>query len=245
SFSRHQSGTIETGSNRLDRLSTRGYGAGTPRLLRTARAPSNASPGSGSSRSSKEETMSHQPPIETSTELPAWQRRFRAPVVLWTHAAPLRPERGVAVANLTGVHQLYAWDVATGNLRQLTDRPEGMLFGWISPDGRYVYYLDDALGNEIGHYVRVPFDGTRESAPEDVTPSLPLYASPGMVLSRSGYLLAFIAPDADGFHVYTVDLAPDGGPSAPRKLHTSQKLLLGLAVSYEGACVAFGSAERH
>src|SRR5215469_4400386 len=189
--------------------------------------------------------MSHQPPIETSTEMPAWQRRFRAPVVLWAHSAALTPERGMAVANPTGVHQLYAWDVATGNLRQLTNRPEGMLFGWISPDGRYVYYLDDALGNEIGHYVRVPFDGNVESAPEDVTPGLPLYASSGMAFSNSGNLLAFIAPDADGFHVYALDLAPDGGPGAPRKLYTSRKLLVGLAVSYDGACIAFGSAERH
>ena len=189
--------------------------------------------------------MSHQPPIETSTEMPAWQRRFRAPVVLWTQSAALAPERGMAVANPTGVHQLYAWDIATGNLRQLTNRLEGMLFGWISPDGRYVYYLDDALGNEIGHYVRVPFDGNIESAPEDVTPSLPLYASPGMALCRSGNLLAFIAPDAEGFHVYALDLAPDGKAGAPRKLHTSRKLLTGLAVSYDGTCVAFGSAERH
>src|SRR5215831_18231814 len=172
--------------------------------------------------------MSHQPPIESPTEMPTWQRRFRAPVVLWTQSAALAPERALAVANPTGVHQLYAWDVPTGTLRQLTNRPEGMLFGWISPDGRYVYYLDDALGNEIGHYVRVPFEGTSESAPErapeDVTPGLPLYASPGMALSRSGNLLAFVAPNADGFHVYALDLAPDGRPSAPRKLHTSQKL---------------------
>jgi dienelactone hydrolase len=178
-------------------------------------------------------------------ETPVWQRRFRAPFVLWTRTAPLAPERGVAVANQTGVHQLYAWDVASGNLRQLTNRPEGMLFGWISPDGRYVYYLDDTLGDEIGHYERVPFDGSVESVPEDVTPSLPLYASPGIALSRSGNLLAFIAPDAGGFHVYALDLAPDGRPGAPRKLHTSQRILSGLAVSHDGACVAFGSAARY
>jgi dipeptidyl aminopeptidase/acylaminoacyl peptidase len=189
--------------------------------------------------------MSHQPPNESATEMPAWQRRFRAPVVLWTQSAALTPERGLAVANPTGVHQLYAWEVATGNLRQLTNRPEGMLFGLISPDGRYVYYLDDTLGNEIGHYVRVPFDGNTESAPEDVTPSLLLYASADVALSRSSNLLAFVAPDAEGFHVYALDLAPDGEPSAPRKLHTSRKLLSGLAVSYDGTCVAFGSTERH
>ena len=90
-----------------------------------------------------------------------------------------------------------------------------------------------------------PSTADTESAPEDVTPSLPLYASPGMALSRSGNLLAFIAPDAKGFHVYALDLESDSRPGAPRKLHTSRKLLTGLAVSFDGTCVAFGSAERH
>jgi Tol biopolymer transport system component len=65
------------------------------------------------------------------------------------------------VSTQSSVCQLYAWDVPTGELRQLTDRPEGVLFGGLSPDGCYVYYLEDRQGNEIGHFVRVPFEGAR------------------------------------------------------------------------------------
>lgn len=102
----------------------------------------------------------------------SWKQRFRAPVVLWTQLAKAAPDRGLAVSNKSGKYQLYAWEVSTGELRQLTDRPTGISFGWLAPDGRYVYYLDDKQGNEIGHYIRMPFEG---GEPQDLTPDLPLY----------------------------------------------------------------------
>lgn len=102
----------------------------------------------------------------------SWKQRFRAPVVLWTQLAKAAPDRGLAVSNKSGKYQLYAWEVSTGELRQLTDHPTGILFGWLAPDGRYVYYLDDKQGNEIGHYIRMPFEG---GEPQDLTPDLPLY----------------------------------------------------------------------
>src|SRR4026207_815426 len=88
-----------------------------------------------------------------------WKQRFRAPVVIWTQIAPANRARGMAVTNRSGKHQLYAWDVPTGGLRQLTDQPVGIRFGELSGDGRFVYYLDDVDGNEIGHFVRIPFEG--------------------------------------------------------------------------------------
>ena len=78
------------------------------------------------------------------------------------------------MSNQTGKNQLYAWDVLNGHLRQLTDRPTGILSGYLSPDGCAVYYLNDTGGNEIGHYVRVPFEG---GSPEDITPDLSPYSS--------------------------------------------------------------------
>jgi hypothetical protein len=71
-----------------------------------------------------------------------WKQRFRVPVVLSTTIARNAPTAGLAVSNRSGACQLYAWDVPTGDLTQLTDRPEGILFGILSPDGRYVYYGD-------------------------------------------------------------------------------------------------------
>ena len=86
-----------------------------------------------------------------------WKQRYRAPR---TYAWPARTNagRGMAISNRTGVYQLYAWDPASGELRQLTDRPTGKAGGVIDPQGSFVYYHDDKAGDEIGHWVRVPWD---------------------------------------------------------------------------------------
>ena len=97
----------------------------------------------------------------------SWKQRFRAPVVVWTQIAPANPTRGLAVNNTSGKYQLYAWDVPSGALRQRTEKPTGMLSGTLSGDGRYVYYLDDERGNEIGHFVRIPFENGEA---QDITP---------------------------------------------------------------------------
>ena len=51
-----------------------------------------------------------------------WIRRFRVPIVLWTDLAKIAPTRGLAASNISGVYQLHAWDVPSGQLRQLTDQ---------------------------------------------------------------------------------------------------------------------------
>src|SRR5437016_76526 len=114
-----------------------------------------------------------------------WQLRYQAFNILRTNLAAANPDRGLAVTNRSGRYQLYAWDVPTGDLRQLTDSPTGVSSGYISPDGRYVYYLKDNQGNEIGHFVQVPFEG---GEPVDVTPDLPPYSSlgTGPTISRDG-----------------------------------------------------------
>ena len=94
-----------------------------------------------------------------------WKRRFRA-AGAWGRTAPGAPDRGLAIGKWSGSYQLHAWDVPTGRLRPLTDRPHGTFFGLLSPDGRLVYYLDDPQGSGPGHFVRVPFEG---GAPEDLT----------------------------------------------------------------------------
>ncbi len=68
-----------------------------------------------------------------------WKQRFRAPTILWTQLAKAAPARGLAASNKSGVIQLYAWHVPTGELQQLTHQADGKIFGVLSPDGRYVY----------------------------------------------------------------------------------------------------------
>ncbi|HEU5342914.1 MAG TPA: prolyl oligopeptidase family serine peptidase [Ktedonobacterales bacterium] len=189
---------------------------------------------------------SHPSGDATSTP-PLWQQRFRAPDILYTQLAAQEPTRGLVASNQSGVIQLYAWDVPTGHLRRLTDKPEGLALGSLSPDGRYIYYLEDQHGNEIGHYVRVPFEGVTAHDPaiEDVTPSLPPYASAGLALSRAGNRLACITAGAQGFQLYCVDLAADGAPQGPRLLHASAHLLVGVSLSASGALLVVASTERN
>ena len=58
-----------------------------------------------------------------------WKRRFRARAIVWSQVAKADPARGLVASNLSSVFQLYAWDVPTGRLNRLTDRPEGLLWG--------------------------------------------------------------------------------------------------------------------
>lgn len=118
----------------------------------------------------------------------SWKQRFRVERILWSAIAEDRPDRGLVAANRSGRYQLYAWQVPTGELRQLTNRPEGVLLGFIDSLGRHVYYLDERDGNEIGHLVRVPFVG---GEPEDTSSNLPPYSTWGGVISASGNRLAF------------------------------------------------------
>ena len=126
-----------------------------------------------------------------------WKERLRAPRLLWTQIAAQMPDRGIVTSTQSGVSQIYAWDVPTGDMRPLTDKPGGVTFGLLSPDGRFLYFMDDAKGNETGHYVRVPYEG---GSPEDVTPSLPAYGAsttpfpqPAVAFSPSGNSIAVIA----------------------------------------------------
>lgn len=182
---------------------------------------------------------------------PLWQQRFRAPKIFYTQLAAHSPHRGLAASNRSGVIQLYAWDVPTGQLRQLTDKPEGLILGALSADGRYIYYLEDTRGNEIGHYVRVPFEGgvaergtAERGTAEDVTPSLPPYASNDFALSRAGNRFALVTAGQQGFQLYCVDLDANATPGEPRLLHTSASLLGGLSFSADGSILVIGSTER-
>src|SRR5919202_3795049 len=170
-----------------------------------------------------------------------WKQRFRAPVVLWTTIARNAPTAGLAVSNRSGAYQLYAWDVPTGDLTPLTDRPEGIVFGILSPDGRFVYYLDDQQGNEIGHFVRVPFAGV---PPLDLTPDLPPYSAFGSTESRTGNLLCTTLADAAGFHVYTIARDATDRPRPPQEIYHRPSYTSPPVLSYGGELAVVASTER-
>ena len=171
-----------------------------------------------------------------------WKARFYAPMVLLTQIARANPVRGLAVTNQQlQVFQLYTWDVPTGRLRQLTERPEGMRQGWLSPDGAYVYYFADEKGNELGHIFRVPFSGGEA---EDVTPHLLPYTLRGCEMSQAGNLLAFNPINQEGFQLYCVEIGQAGDLGTPRMIYQSQQETWQSVLSYHGEVVAAQSTAR-
>jgi len=170
-----------------------------------------------------------------------WKRRFRAPRIAWTKLAKAAPTRGLACGNQSGIYQLYAWDVPTGEMRQLTHKPTGMPAGEISPDGRYVYYLEDERGNEIGHYARIPFEG---GEPEDVTPNMPPYSSWHLEVSEGGNTLGFVAATPHGFDLYVEDLGDDHSIGDPRLLIEMKGITFGPHLSHNGEIAVIETTER-
>lgn len=177
---------------------------------------------------------------ETVTTEP-WKERFRAPSILWTQQGARNPDRGLVCTDRSGTYQLYAWDVPSGALTQLTDRPEGVASGFLSPDGAWAYYLKDDEGNEVGHYHRITLDG---GTAEDVTPSLAPYSSWMLNLSRDGSSLSFTTGDSAGFHVYVMDVGPGGDLGTPREIAAPGALAFGLFLSYDGETGVLMTTER-
>ena len=122
--------------------------------------------------------------------------------------------------------QLYAWEIDSGNLRQLTSLPAGVVSGMLSADGESIYYMQDEGGNEIGHFVRIPFSG---GSPEDVTPDLPTYSSDQICQSSSGNMTGAQVAEADGHRLYLW-----AAGSEPRQIHKCQLPAFGPAISCGG-----------
>lgn len=179
----------------------------------------------------------------------SWKQRFLAHSVTYSKIAYNAPDHGIVVTNQDGPYQIYAWDVNTGELTKRTNRPEGLISADISPDGRFIYYLDDKSGNEIGHFVRTAFEGGET---EDITPDLPLYnpgfpfISPtGLAFSRIGNRIAFTAGTEDGFTVFVIDVDHDGALSKPKEVYHCEPLISAPTLSASGEILVIATTERY
>ena len=89
--------------------------------------------------------------------MPAWERRFRAPRVGLPRWADDAPSRCAVLATADGVLEGHSWDAATGRLVRATRRREGTSIVTIDPSGEWVWWFDDANGDEYGVWRRQPF----------------------------------------------------------------------------------------
>ncbi|MER5471821.1 prolyl oligopeptidase family serine peptidase [Streptomyces sp. NPDC002685] len=121
-------------------------------------------------------------------EMPDWEKRFRAPRVSLPDWAEDAPHRSLFVSNATGTYELYAWDRATGEQRQVTRRPNGTMDGLLSPDGEWIWWFDDKDGDEFGIWRRRPFDAglVDGGVDEPAVPGLEPSYSAGLAIARDG-----------------------------------------------------------
>ena len=179
-------------------------------------------------------------PLDRSEDAP-WKRRFRAWIAVSADVAECNWQRGLAFSNRTGVAQLHAWDTVSGELRQLTFRPNGKPMGVLDPLGRYVYYHQDAAGDEIGHIVRVPWEG---GEPEDITPAVGPYALSMPAFSLDGSRIAFTSATRDGFRVNTAPVSADGVIGEWREIYHTMALQQGIALSSDGTVLVASTTEK-
>jgi dipeptidyl aminopeptidase/acylaminoacyl peptidase len=132
--------------------------------------------------------------------MPAWERRFRAPVITQLDWSPSAPDRIVVVSTETGVRQVHAWDRATGVRRQVTANPVGVFSGAPTLDGEGVIWFEDETGDEAGRWLVQPFAGGPTRPFLDGVP----HGWSGGIAQAAGSVAAAMN-DRDGFHVFVGD----------------------------------------
>jgi acetyl esterase/lipase len=114
----------------------------------------------------------------------------------------MAPDRGVLVTDRDGTLEAFAWEVDAATMRRLTDQGTATLVVDITPDGSHVLFLHDVTGHELGHLMRVPFEG---GDPVDLTPALPPYAVTALTALEDGF--AAVTATEDGRQVMVLDRA--------------------------------------
>ncbi|MFD9907381.1 S9 family peptidase [Streptomyces sp. NPDC059063] len=170
---------------------------------------------------------------------PDWEKRFRAPRVSLPDWAEDAPHRSLFVSNATGTYELYAWDRATGEQRQATDRPNGTTDGTLSPDGEWIWWFNDKDGDEFGTWMRQPFDG--HGADEPAVPGLAASYPAGLALGRDGRTVVVgRSTDDDGSTIHVV--RPDA--TDPVEIYRHRESAGVGDLSHDGTLIAIEHTEH-
>ncbi len=177
---------------------------------------------------------------QRETYMHNWEKRYYATSITNFSVAKHAPARGIVASNQSGVTQLYAWDVATNDLRQLTTEPSGKAAGMLDPSGKFVVYMQDDKGNERGQLVCMPWDG---GEPQRMTPELATYGVTGMAIAKNGKRFGFIGYRPDGFRLYMSEVDAIGKLSNLRELWHDVRSTGGVNLSYDGTLVVIGNTQ--
>ena len=152
---------------------------------------------------------------------PLWQRRFRAPIVGFPNWSRRDPEHLIYASSESGIYQLHAWNRATGEKRQVTSEPVGLISGEMTPDGELIVWHRDVTGDESGVWVATPFEGGTGASAEPLVDGLPAGWDEGLAIGRERTAAA--VSDRDGFGLYI----SDGGGIARRIAASAESIQLG------------------
>ncbi len=169
---------------------------------------------------------------------PDWKRRFRAPRITFPIWARDEPERLLYLSNASGKFEVQAWDRRSGVHRQVTDRSEGTGYrvpSRIDPSGAWIWWFDDAKGNELGTWKREPFAG--RGAPEDPAGLARSYSA-GLALGHEVAIIGRSTAD-EGTTVYVAR-----GSGVPRLLYAHRQPATVQGISADDALFALAHAEH-
>jgi len=168
------------------------------------------------------------------TEAP-WRLRFRAPNVTFPVWARANPDRLLYGTNASGKWEIYAWDRLKDSHRQVTDRPAGTTASAIDPEGRYLWWWDDTRGNELGRWMKEPFEG---GPAVEAAPQLPPAYMAGLAVGRDFAIIGLSLP-GQGARIF---LVRDG--AEPRLLYASRGAANVSALSRDETLLSFSHTEQ-
>ncbi|GII94663.1 peptide hydrolase [Sinosporangium siamense] len=164
-----------------------------------------------------------------------WQARFRAPRMTLPTWARQAPSRSMYRSNTSGAWEIYAWDRATGGIRQVTKRSRGTAHGLIDPTGKWIWWFADEDGDEHGVWMRQRYGGGPD---EPVAPDLAPGHPAGIALSASGTAAVGIAR-VGSFQIYLVR------PGEPSQLIYEHAEAAAVAdMSLDGSLIAISHSEN-
>jgi dipeptidyl aminopeptidase/acylaminoacyl peptidase len=140
------------------------------------------------------------------SEMPLWERRMRAPKMTLPIWSPNAPDRCVYETNASGIWQVHTLDVATGETRQVSDHPVGVLEGYASIDGSGVIFWQEDTGDETGRWLQQAFEGGGNEA---FLSGVPVAWHEGLA-QAPGIVAAGLSTDDGGFSIY---VSADGEPA--------------------------------
>ncbi|HEX5949984.1 MAG TPA: hypothetical protein VFZ96_03185, partial [Actinomycetota bacterium] len=157
---------------------------------------------------------------------PEWRERFRAPTLTLPEWSRHAPGRAVLTSDETGSFQVYAWDIASGERRKVTDERVGVMYATVSADGREVVWFSDTTGDESGRWLAIPFEG---GEPREILPGAPVGWPDGLAVGL--HVVAGVLAERDGFAVY---VSRDGQPAKEILRHVDMLGIGGTDFHIEG-----------